>query len=160
MSEIEVVVDVRQSPDSPELIVVKRKLAINGTVQLVGDPAEQRFELSAHSVPVPLDAVRAGDKLKVNRRAKIPLDTLSEPEKQALLQAVASLPGTDPARWPPDKVKPLATSGTPTYLLYVSPELRAFITPADNGGIELLDLVHRDTLKLFQDDEPEAAVQG
>jgi hypothetical protein len=69
------------------------------------------------------------------------------------VQTIWSLSGSDPERWPQDKVKPLATSGTPTYLLHVSPELRAFIAPAEGGRIELFDLVHRDTLKLFQDDE-------
>jgi hypothetical protein len=48
MKEIEVVVDVRPSPDTPELIIVKQKLATgNGDVHVVGAPAETRVGMAA-----------------------------------------------------------------------------------------------------------------
>lgn len=167
MDEIEVVVDVRQSADSPELIVVKQKFGVAGTVQLLGSPTEQRFLVSTqpaenngrtklparNSVGQDYHSSRYLDNLRVNPQAQIPFNTLSKLESDQLLQAVWSLRGLDPGHWPPEKVKLLATNGTPTYLLYVSDELRAFITPVPNGQIELVDIVHKDTLKLFQDDE-------
>lgn len=43
MSEIEFITDVRQSPDSGELIVVKQRMAIAGEVNPVGPPIEVRL---------------------------------------------------------------------------------------------------------------------
>jgi hypothetical protein len=40
MSEIDIITDVRQSPDSAELIVVKQKIAISGESHPVGPPVE------------------------------------------------------------------------------------------------------------------------
>jgi len=42
MNEIDVVVDVRQSPDTAELIVSKQKVAFSGDAHLVGSPVESR----------------------------------------------------------------------------------------------------------------------
>jgi hypothetical protein len=46
MNEIEVVVDVRQSPDSPELIVLKQKLVTTGDLHPSGPPVETRLGLT------------------------------------------------------------------------------------------------------------------
>jgi hypothetical protein len=44
--EIEIVLDVRPSPDTPELILVKQKLAAEGNhLKLVGEPHEQRVAM-------------------------------------------------------------------------------------------------------------------
>jgi hypothetical protein len=45
MNQIDVVVDVRPSPDTAERIVSKQKLAISGEVHLVGSPVESRISL-------------------------------------------------------------------------------------------------------------------
>jgi hypothetical protein len=45
MNEIDIVVDVRQSPDTAELIVSKQKVAFSGEAHLVGSPVESRVGL-------------------------------------------------------------------------------------------------------------------
>lgn len=47
MNEIDVVVEVRQSPDSGELIVVKQKYLATGDIRPAGSPVETRIELMA-----------------------------------------------------------------------------------------------------------------
>ncbi len=57
MKEIEVVVDLRPSPDSPQLILVKQKLAAEGDrLMLVGDPHEERVELGGPRVQIKVTA--------------------------------------------------------------------------------------------------------
>lgn len=52
MNEIDVVVDVRPSPDSAELIVSKQKLAFSGEAHLVGSPVESRVGLLARKAKI------------------------------------------------------------------------------------------------------------
>ncbi len=52
MSEIDFVVDVRQSPDTPELIVSKQKVAFSGDARLVGSLVESRVGLVARKAKV------------------------------------------------------------------------------------------------------------
>ncbi len=57
MKEIEVVVDLRPSPDSPQLILVKQKLAAEGDrLMLVGDPHEECVELGGPRVTIKVAA--------------------------------------------------------------------------------------------------------
>jgi hypothetical protein len=160
VNEIEVVVDIRQSPDSPELIVVKRKLLAED-IHIAGEPIESRLPLepgrmAGRDTSPPLER----GKIKLSRRAEIALDTLPEETRRRVLDAVLSLPAPGPAHWPADRVKPLATNGSPTYLLRVTPELRAFVAPADPDGIELLDIVRKETLEQFREGDQDAGVQG
>jgi len=50
MNEIEVVVDVRHSPDTGELVVSKQKMAFSGEASLVGAPVESRVRLVTRKV--------------------------------------------------------------------------------------------------------------
>jgi len=46
LNEISVLVDIRVSPDSPDLVLVRRQLAIvNGELQLIGEPVESSLSL-------------------------------------------------------------------------------------------------------------------
>ena len=54
----------------------------------------------------------------------------------------------DPALWSRDQAIRLSPD-KPTYLLKVSPDLRAFITVLASGDIELLDIMREETLRLF-----------
>jgi hypothetical protein len=66
MSEIEVVVDVRQSPDTAELIIVKQKLVSTGELQPTGPPVEMRLGLT-------------------NRKAQLFVFTLANPQNRHAL---------------------------------------------------------------------------
>ena len=56
MKEIEVILDMRPSPDSPEFILVKQKLAAEGDrLMLVGEPHEQRVGIGGPRVTIQLD---------------------------------------------------------------------------------------------------------
>ncbi len=67
MKEIEVVVDLRPSPDSPQLILVKQKLAAEGDrLMLVGDPHEERVELGGPRVTIQV-AAQGGQPYRVRR---------------------------------------------------------------------------------------------
>ncbi|HEY8504412.1 MAG TPA: hypothetical protein VIL46_07495, partial [Gemmataceae bacterium] len=62
MKELEVVLDVRQSPDTPELIVVKQKVsAEGGELRLVGEPTEARVDLFARRVKVTVGELANGE---------------------------------------------------------------------------------------------------
>jgi hypothetical protein len=52
MNEINVVVDVRPSPDTAEIIVSKQKVAFNGEARLVGSPVESRVGLMTRKAKV------------------------------------------------------------------------------------------------------------
>lgn len=57
MKEIEVILDMRPSPDSPEFILVKQKLAAEGDrLMLVGEPHEQRVGIGGPRVAIQLAA--------------------------------------------------------------------------------------------------------
>jgi hypothetical protein len=52
MNEINVVVDVRQSPDAAEIIVSKQRMAFSGEARLVGSPVESRVGLLTRKAKV------------------------------------------------------------------------------------------------------------
>lgn len=54
MSEIEVVVDVRQSPDSLDLIVVKQKFATTGELHATGVPVESKLGMGSAKANITL----------------------------------------------------------------------------------------------------------
>lgn len=98
---------------------------------------------------------RLKSKVMVNPRAGIALSSLSENEQLAVLAAAEGLYGHDPASWPRHAVRRLSPD-KPTYLLRVSPDLRAFIK-FESGGIELVDIVREKTLQLFLERQEAAA---
>ncbi len=86
--------------------------------------------------------------LKVHSRARTALATLSERDRSAILKAVSRLQHQDPASWPLEKVSPNG-SDRPVYLLHVSPDLLAFVQTSGPHGIELLDIMWEETLRVF-----------
>jgi hypothetical protein len=134
MNEIDVVVDVRQSPDNGELLVVKQKYLTTGEVRAVGPPVETRLDLMA-SLPLLRDFG-----LIVHRRARPIFDTLPESERLAILKAVAPLRGLDRERWSTSGAEPV--DGLPdVYAVRATPELRALIAGTESKGIEVVDIV-------------------
>jgi hypothetical protein len=87
-------------------------------------------------------------RLRIHPRARTALATLPEEDRLAVLAATEALPAADPASRPHDKAERLSPD-EPVYLLRVTPELRAFLRVLDTGGIELLDIVPEETLRLF-----------
>jgi hypothetical protein len=84
--------------------------------------------------------------VKVNRRAAHAVDRLAADDRQDLSQALSQLQGREPVDWPKDKVVRLPDPN-PLYLLRVSDGLRAFLSCSPTNELELLDLVHADTLQ-------------
>jgi hypothetical protein len=87
-------------------------------------------------------------RLKIGTRAHTALASLPENERQAVLAAAESLQTREPDSWPRELVVRLSPD-KPVYLMRVTPDLRAFLTVLDSGGIELSDVVREDTLRLF-----------
>lgn len=87
-------------------------------------------------------------KIRIHPRAHTALASLPSGDQMAVLAEVEALQNTDPTSWPREKVDRLGPD-TPSYLLRVPPDLRAFIRVLDSGGIELYDLVREETLRLF-----------
>ena len=92
----------------------------------------------------------------IHPRARPALASLSERDRQTVLGLAEYLRSVDPASWPRELVVPLS-SEKPMYLMRVTPELRAFITTLDSGGIELSDIVREESLRLFLEREHDAA---
>jgi hypothetical protein len=89
-----------------------------------------------------------GLKLTIHPRAETALTSLPQKEQVEVLVAAESLLGRDPATWPREEAARL-DADEPIFLLRVSPELRAFVRPQEDGGVELFDIVREDTLRLF-----------
>ncbi len=153
MNEIEVVVDVRQSPDSAALIVSKQKLVTTGEFHPSGPPVETRLDLRNRTARLPGPEAVESTGIRIHRRAQPMFDTLPEPERCAVVQAIGPLRGVDPGRWPPDRVRPLKEVPD-VYLVHVSPELSALVVPAENRGVEVVDIVRRSALEQFDNGEP------
>ena len=88
-------------------------------------------------------------RVKVNRRAAIAIDGLSEADRQRLLQTTEQLQGTDPDAWPKDQVVRLSDT-EPIYRVRFAPDLEAFSQRTPAAEIEILDLVRRETLEPFR----------
>lgn len=87
-------------------------------------------------------------RLTINPRARTALDTLSPKDQLEVLEAAEALRGRDPASWPNENVVRLGPD-EPMYLLRLPSDLRAFIRVVDSGGVELLDIMREETLRLF-----------
>jgi hypothetical protein len=87
-------------------------------------------------------------KLTIHPRAHTALASLPEEDPLAALGPAEALLTADATSWPRDKVEPL-NEGERVYLLRLTPQLRGFIRILDAGGIELLDVVPEETLRLF-----------
>lgn len=262
MNEFDVVIDVRPSPDTPELIVMKQKLVADTSLHLVGQPREERVGMGLPRVKIAMGEVArggigyvmtakvtnvglnpieikevslvfdkdrraAGEKarpvttsfrfeqlenatgtlppahsrsyylsmemyehvaqkarafrpddyriavfmsdreeigslpgkhvapfldrtrIKVEPRAEIVLDGLSEVQRIWLMEALGSLVGQAPSSWPREKVRRPDPSSD-LYLVRVLPNFQAVIAPSGTDELRLLDLVHDETLKQFE----------
>jgi hypothetical protein len=87
--------------------------------------------------------------LKVVKQAQIAIDLLTPEDRICLERAVSQLAGKAPPDWPAEIVEPLPAD-QPLYLLHFTPDLRAFVVPASDGGVEVQQIVHRKTLEWFQ----------
>jgi hypothetical protein len=88
-------------------------------------------------------------KIEIVGRAQIAFDTLHELERMQLLQLLSSIADQDPSSWGAANVRRV-DQASQLYLVRLSPHLQAVITPSTQGGIQLLDLVHDETLKQFE----------
>lgn len=88
-------------------------------------------------------------KLKVNWRALVGWDSLSRSERRSLENAVDQLAGFPPERWPAELAVPLE-SDEPLYLLSFTPDMRAFVVPTPDGGVEVMRITNRHFLDWFQ----------
>ncbi len=71
MNEIDLVVDVRQSPDTAELIVSKQKVAFSGEARFVGSPVESRVGLTTRKAKIDVfEFAEAGYGIVVAARVK------------------------------------------------------------------------------------------
>jgi hypothetical protein len=97
--------------------------------------------------------------LKVHRRARWAMYQMTDAEQQQIMEAAERLRDSDPADWPKDLVVRLKRE-KPTYLLQVSPELRAFIGLTGPDEIEIQDVAYAETLKNFQNRQRNGAQQS
>jgi hypothetical protein len=145
MSEIDLVVDVRQSPDTGELIVSKQKLAFNGEAHLVGSPVESRVGLVAGEQGQPVfDRTR----IVFHRRALPLFDTLSEADRLAVVRAVAPLLGVEADQWLSAGAQPLE-DGRSTFLVRAGEDMGVVVTPTEDRGVEVVDIVRESALEQF-----------
>ncbi len=84
--------------------------------------------------------------VKFQRAARMQFHSLTEKEQRQVMKALSSLEGIPPAQWPPGKVGALRVEA-PLYLLRVSKEWRAFISPAKDNGIDVHFVMHKDTIR-------------
>jgi hypothetical protein len=145
VSEIEVVVDGRQNPDTAELIVVKQKLVSTGELHPSGPPTERHLGPPPRNGPEP---ERNGVGVLIHRRAQPLFDTLVEAERAAVLAAVDLLRRLDRDRWASEDVQSL--EGIPnTYAVRATPDLSVIVSPTENSGVEIVDIVREAALDQF-----------
>ena len=101
---------------------------------------------------------RLDSRFRIHSRAQTALSAISEWNQAMVLVAAEALQGRDPASWPRGEAV-RAVEDKPVYLLYVSPDWRAFIRVLDSGEIELNDIVRRETLELFREREKAVGVR-
>ena len=146
MPEFEIVLDIRPSPNTSELIVTKQRLTSGRDVQLVGQPHEERVSMSAQDSAKPfLDR----GKIKIESRAQVTLDGLPGTEATQIIQRLTSLTDRDPSTWR-DEEAHRVDKASQLHLARVAPRLQAIIVPDGAGGIQLVDLVRDETLRQFE----------
>jgi hypothetical protein len=161
MNEIDVVVDVRQSPDTAELIVLKQKVAFSGESSLVGGPVETRVGLltrtsqtkngseeGAHTGAVHSDPAPDQTGIVLHRRAMPFFDTLAESDRLAVIKAVAPLRGMEIDQWPSAGAQPI--EGTPfTFVVRAGDDLGVIVSRTDDKRVEIADIVRLSALDQF-----------
>jgi hypothetical protein len=111
----------------------------------VFDSGGAHFELA---LPDALAQAQLEATLKVHPRARTALSALPDVSRRAVVQAVSALQTTHPEQWPGNSVSRLSPD-KPLYLVRATPELRAFVRALEPKGVELLDVVRENTLRLF-----------
>jgi hypothetical protein len=154
MSEIEVVVDVRPSPDSNELIVVKQKLTVSGELRPSGPPMETRIDPYSE----PREALKRfqdqlrfllGTDVVFKPGVQAIFDTMPEPLQIEVARSLAVLRSASPERWPSDKLRLMDRMSPPVYALHVNPELIVLVNPTAPHKLEVVDIIRTATLEQF-----------
>lgn len=154
MSEIDVVVDVRQHPDTAELIVVKQKMSMPAEARPIGPPVELRLGPPAPNTPLlPMLLGANSGQIEVHRRARPAFDTLPEKERLAVLKAVAPLCDLEREQWASAQAQPL--EGVPhTFAMRALDDLVVLLTQTQNKGVEIMDIVRAEALEPFRVPDP------
>jgi hypothetical protein len=145
MNEIDVVVDVRQSPDTSELIVLKQKVAFGGEASLIGAPVEARVSRVGEEHVWPF-LQRSG--IVVHRRAAPRFGTLLDADRLAVIRAVAPLRGAQPGQWAAAGANPLEWAPS-NFVVRAGEDLSVVVTPAPDKGVEIVDIVRQSALEQF-----------
>jgi hypothetical protein len=87
-------------------------------------------------------------RFRVNGRALIGYDSLTEAERGALDRALLPLVNLPEARWTAVGAIRLELK-EPLYVVRVDDSLRALVSPADGGRPELVDLVRQEFLQRY-----------
>ena len=101
-------------------------------------------------LPSGLDQALLEARLKVHPRAKTALSTLPDDLGRTIVAIVAELQKSSPDSWPKQKANRLNEDKS-IYLVQLPSAMRAFVRVLDTGGVELVDLVREDTLRLFRE---------
>jgi hypothetical protein len=91
----------------------------------------------------------SAERFVLNRRALLPFNALTRAEQAAVRAAVEPLADLPVERWEAAGAKRLEAD-SPLYLVFVDDSLRAIVQPGPAGGVEILDLVRHEALKLFK----------
>jgi hypothetical protein len=98
-----------------------------------------------------------GTGVVIHRRAQPLFDTLAEVDRVAVLAAVDPLCRLDCERWASEDVQPL--EGIPhAYAVRATPDLSVIISPTENKGVEIVDIVREAVLDQF--DQTDAGASG
>ena len=90
-----------------------------------------------------------GSGVTVNRRAAPFFDNMPESVRLTVLEAIAPLRGVEPGKWPSTGAKPL--EGVPmTFVVRAAEDLIILVTPTEDEGIEIVDLVRKGVLEEFR----------
>jgi hypothetical protein len=92
-------------------------------------------------------ASMASDTLNVHYNATTAVDSLKEPYRQRLIEAVHRLENTAEANWPAAEVTRLRAPEA-LYVLRLPP-YRVFLTRTEDHGLQVRDIVHEETLRLW-----------
>jgi hypothetical protein len=87
-------------------------------------------------------------RLKLHARGSTALGALSWRDRDAVLKAAAALQTSDPASWPAEVVSQHRPD-EPLYVLRVPPEMLVLIEALEHGGIEVIDIMREETMRLW-----------
>ncbi len=99
--------------------------------------------------------------VKMVKQAQIAFDLLPPEDRAALEAAVSQLLGKAPEQWPREIVKPISIPENELfYEIRFTPDLRAFVVPGADGGVEVEQIFHRGILRWFRSPKSNGGVPG